>query len=556
MPKITVEDVDAYRDSLAARARNAHGVDRWDTDPLKVRAAVYARVSTAAQTDEDRQSLPEQIRICKKLADHRNWDIAAVYWDVASAERANRPAYQQMLADARTGAFTQIIAWKDDRLWRGFRPAADLDDVLRAVRELDVTFAEGVFSKDYFGIYVGIAMSENRTRVNRMRLGKASKARNGQVPNGRPPYGYKTVDKRLERHPGQWEYLEDICRRTLDGESTVAICERLNALGVPRPTEQARNGWTPNYIHKLLANPILAGRWPLRVGGETIEIPAPAVVTEDEYALIRAIIKKRGGNSGRPAKHPAPLAGMLFCAERGYAMSQQTYTRYKRGNYVLEYAEPKWYYRCSGMDKWRGTAGRQKCRPKKELANAIVFPVVYGVVMDVFENPAKYIDGAPDYDDPDLERPARVRQPSVEIVSLEQQAHEYEQRLDEVRRAQHKVFNLYDNGEISEAMLSQRLAMHRPRERWLTQELARIKKELERERLRETRQQAVLAELQFAVGDFDPVGFVRRYVERIEVDRNNRLTITIRVPEGETVRHANTTRTDRRRRSVKVPTPS
>ena len=44
----------------------------------------------------------------------------------------NRPEFQRMLADARSGRFDTIVCWKSDRLSRGMYPAAALMEVVEA----------------------------------------------------------------------------------------------------------------------------------------------------------------------------------------------------------------------------------------------------------------------------------------------------------------------------------------------------------------------------------------------------------------------------------------
>jgi len=47
-----------------------------------------------------------------------------------SGLRHDRPQLKRMIADAYAGRFDVIIAWREDRLYRSYRPMADVLDML------------------------------------------------------------------------------------------------------------------------------------------------------------------------------------------------------------------------------------------------------------------------------------------------------------------------------------------------------------------------------------------------------------------------------------------
>ena len=68
------------------------------------RAIVYARVSTTRQADHD-LSIPDQLEHAKRYSADRNIEIIAEYVDAgASARDDNRPQFQRMVGDVKTGA--------------------------------------------------------------------------------------------------------------------------------------------------------------------------------------------------------------------------------------------------------------------------------------------------------------------------------------------------------------------------------------------------------------------------------------------------------------------
>ena len=63
-----------------------------------MRAVIYARYSSDNQREA---SIEDQIEICRRYIDRHGWTLVRAYHDRAlSGASDQRPAYQQMLADA------------------------------------------------------------------------------------------------------------------------------------------------------------------------------------------------------------------------------------------------------------------------------------------------------------------------------------------------------------------------------------------------------------------------------------------------------------------------
>ena len=92
------------------------------------RAAIYVRVSTDAQTVEN------QIRELRRIAERRGWEVVEVYTDagVSGAKgRAQRPGLDRMLKDAGRRNFDVVMAWAIDRRGRS------LIDLLGTIQHLE-----------------------------------------------------------------------------------------------------------------------------------------------------------------------------------------------------------------------------------------------------------------------------------------------------------------------------------------------------------------------------------------------------------------------------------
>ena len=79
-----------------------------------VRAAVYARVSTDMQAEEE-IPLSGQIEECKRFCEAREWTVTKVYQDEGvSGRHDRRPGFQEMISASREKPrpFDRIVTWR------------------------------------------------------------------------------------------------------------------------------------------------------------------------------------------------------------------------------------------------------------------------------------------------------------------------------------------------------------------------------------------------------------------------------------------------------------
>jgi DNA invertase Pin-like site-specific DNA recombinase len=77
------------------------------------RAALYVRVST------DHQSVENQIRDLRHVAERRGWEVVETYSDAGisgSKGRNQRPGLDALLKHANRGKFDIVLCWAIDRL--------------------------------------------------------------------------------------------------------------------------------------------------------------------------------------------------------------------------------------------------------------------------------------------------------------------------------------------------------------------------------------------------------------------------------------------------------
>lgn len=150
-----------------------------------MRAAVYARVSTSAQTTEN------QLADLKRFVSERGWQLKEFVDEGVSGIKEGRPALDRLLGMARRRQIDVVVVWSLDRVGRSVKHLVSLLDDLHALgvgfvslREgLDWTTPSGRLQAQLLAI---IAEFERERLRERVHAGLARARRQGRRL-GRPP---------------------------------------------------------------------------------------------------------------------------------------------------------------------------------------------------------------------------------------------------------------------------------------------------------------------------------------------------------------------------------
>jgi DNA invertase Pin-like site-specific DNA recombinase len=148
-----------------------------------VRAAVYARVSTADQTAEN------QLLQLRAYVQARGWD-AAEYVDCISGTKDRRPELDRIVADAKRRKVDTLVVWKLDRLGRSLKHLVMLLDELQSLGVAFVSLGESIDTGTPAGrlqlhLLAAVAQFERERIVERVRAG-LERARTQGKRLGRP----------------------------------------------------------------------------------------------------------------------------------------------------------------------------------------------------------------------------------------------------------------------------------------------------------------------------------------------------------------------------------
>ena len=193
---------------------------------MRKRAAIYVRVST------DKQTVENQERELRQIAERRGWEIVVQYRDagISGAKgRDKRPGLDQMLKDASKRRFDVVMAWAIDRLGRSLIDLLGTIQTLEACgvdlyldqQSIDTTTPAGKLMFQVTGAFAEFERSMIRQRVN---AGLKRAVEQGKQL-GRPKVG-STMEKRIQGHLQAGRGILRVARECGVGTGTVQRVKR------------------------------------------------------------------------------------------------------------------------------------------------------------------------------------------------------------------------------------------------------------------------------------------------------------------------------------------
>jgi len=380
-------------------------------------AAIYARVSSARQKEQE--TIGSQTAALRAHAGRLGLDVPEQWVfedDGHSGASLVRPALERLRDLVCQVPVDVLLVHSPDRLARKYAYQALLIEEL-AKAGTKVVFVKGprgdspedALLVQFQGM---IAEYERAQILERTRRGKTHRAKAGtiNVLSG-APFGYRYVRKsehaeaRYEAVAHEAAIVADLFARYADGGVAIAELTRwLSGLGVPTRTGKAR--WDRSTLWGMLRNPAYAGRAcfgktmrteqtaglnrTARLAGRTtprhytvidrdreewLEIPVPALVTEDTWARVQRRLQDNKRFASRNSTDPSLLQGICACSGCGYAY-YRTSTRTTN--------KKIYYYRCLGSDDYRYEHGRV-CTNKPVRADyldSLVWDHIAGLLAD------------------------------------------------------------------------------------------------------------------------------------------------------------------------------
>lgn len=307
-----------------------------------MRAALYARVSSAAQ--RERETIASQLRILPEYAQRQGWPIVDTYVDDGASAKtgklAGRPALARLLADAAAHRYDVVVVVDVDRLTRSDDHAergAILGAFQRAGIQIAISATDQLLdlsttSGDLLGsLYAFFAAEENRKRGSRIAAGKVTAIARGHKPSGPTPYGlhYDRATRAWSVDPITSAIVREVLERVAAGESCERIALDFEARSLPRPRS---NIWTRERVWAIARNTHYLGTW-VADRARRLEISVPPVADAALYARAQAALEAHGKRGIRRTHTEVYLLqGLAVCGRCGSPIAIRSRTPQRRGH--------------------------------------------------------------------------------------------------------------------------------------------------------------------------------------------------------------------------------
>ena len=176
---------------------------------------------------------------------------------------------------------------------------------------------------------------------------------------------------------------------------------------------------------------------------EWIEIPVPALVSEESFARAQQLLQENKIRSRRRTIEPSVVQGLVSCQKCGYAFSRVS-TRTS--------ARKIHYYKCIGSDSWRKLGG-PICDNRRLVRQDLLDQIVWAEVIRLLEEPTLIQQ--------ELDRRLAAARSSDPTKKHEQSL---QRELIHVGKGIERLLNAYQEGLLSIEQLRERMPGLRQRQ--------------------------------------------------------------------------------------------
>src|ERR1022692_4956297 len=460
------------------------------------RAIVEEKTRISSEQQREANTIASQTASLIEFAKNHDLEVPQewVFEDEGySGATLERPGLERVRDLAAEGQIQVVLAYAPDRLSRKYAYQILLIEELarHGVETLFVKSPQGESAEDQLLVqFQGMIAEYERAQIlERSRRGKRHRARSGEigVMSG-APYGYRYIRK-SEEAPAAYAVIEAEARvvqrvyemYTVEGLSIGEITRRINAEGIPTRKRSAR--WERSTVWAVLRNSAYRGVAcfgktraasrtriirPLRRRGVTtpsytagherpreewIEIPVPALVSEESFARAQELLQENKVRSKRRTITPSVVQGLVSCQKCGYAFSRTS---------THSSARKIHYYKCIGSDSWRKLGG-PVCDNGRLVRQDLLDQIVWAEVIRLLEDPTLIRQ--------ELDRRLAAARTSDPTKKREQSL---QRELAHVGKGIERLLSAYQEDLLSLEQLRERMPTLRQREQRLRAELQGI----------------------------------------------------------------------------------
>jgi len=329
------------------------------------KVAIYCRVSTVEQAEEG-YSIDEQRRKAEEYCNSKGYEIYRVYQDrgISGKNISGRPGVKELIKDVKDKKFGLLIVWKLNRLSRDLADILSIYNLLEknniAFRSLTEGFeTETPAGKFQLNIMGAISEFERGTISENVKMGMIARAREGKWNGGVvlgydvkefPNEGKKRRNSALVINEEEANTVRRIFELYSKGNGYKAIVNSLNKDGYKTKRD---NQFSVSTVRDILNNPVYIGKIRFNVHKDyskyrrknknadpiiTDGIQEP-IINLELWDKVQVLLKDRSKVYKRNHDNNYLLTGILKCPVCGSSMTlgRSTYKRKDGSKNVLEY---------------------------------------------------------------------------------------------------------------------------------------------------------------------------------------------------------------------------
>lgn len=331
---------------------------------------LYCRKSSEDSTRQV-QSIEDQIKMMRDIAQMRNLQITKVFTDVKSAGKPyQRPAFQEMMKQIHKGEVQAILTWKIDRLSRNPIENGQLSWMLQKgiIQEI-ITSERNYLPQDnvmLFMVESAMANQYLRDLSSNVKRGMNSRVEKGVFP-GHAPLGYLNAgvqkgNKTIIKDPETFSALQGLWNLLKTKQYQLADLYRI--MQVQYPIYKKGKVLAFSSFHRIFHNSFYCGvfKW----AGKQHLGKHPVMITQSEFEAIQLHLGKK--HKTREKNLEFDFKGIMKCGNCDACITAERKTKFIKSENSYRSFD---YYRCT--HRKRDITCHQKPLSQKQIEEQLSF---------------------------------------------------------------------------------------------------------------------------------------------------------------------------------------
>jgi len=296
---------------------------------------IWIRVSTQEQASGD--SPEHHLARAKDYASARGWIVKEVYDLAGQSGKAvmQHPEAVRMMKDIERGHITGLVFSKLARLSRNLREVQDFGDFFKKHNADLISLSESIDTSTaggrmFFHLLGVFGQWEREETAERVAASVLTRAKMGKPINGRAPYGYRWIDRKLVPHPDEAPIRRKAYELFLQHRRKGTVAKLLNGAG--HRTREGRP-WRDMQVTRVLIDTSARGMYYFnrtrkhgvwknieKPESEWGKVPCDPIVDLALWDQVNQIIEEQLKGWKRPGPLPTQVFGNLAHCTCGHKM--------------------------------------------------------------------------------------------------------------------------------------------------------------------------------------------------------------------------------------------